>query len=401
MRRMASFIGNDKASEAFSEHNNKSNKTPFSGGKPIMIIMDIKVNNFLAFNNFHMNLAFSKEDENSLITPEAFKDRPNFCYKKVAIINGSNSSGKTTFGVLLGSVFNFISKRDVTYLKSAIGDKSKKAYLSMDLIVEKYKLQRLEVKISHTKSEIELRVLETLIAKDDSYYTCVDRLNQMKTEYTSDVESALAKLSPLHWMVLPKEFNSIYKSDICKNRELFIDVLNKVMKTLDPSIVSVKDSDGNICINFYNRQLILKDENSKVGYLLSTGTKEGITISLILSEIINNYYGFYYCDEKFSCIDSDIEISILIAMISNLAEGSQLFFTTHNKELLSLKLPKHSFYFLKKELCDYCYSISISSAEEVLNSYSKPFCDVSIYDAATNDYFSSVPETNLITDLTK
>lgn len=401
MRRMASFIGNDKASEAFSEHNNKSNKTPFSGGKPIMIIMDIKVNNFLAFNNFHMNLAFSKEDENSLITPEAFKDRPNFCYKKVAIINGSNSSGKTTFGVLLGSVFNFINKRDVTYLKSAIGDKSKKAYLSMDLIVEKYKLQRLEVKISHTKSEIELRVLETLIAKDDSYYTCVDRLNQMKTEYTSDVESALAQLSPLHWMVLTKEFNSIYKSDICKNRELFIDVLNKVMKTLDPSIVSVKDSDGNICINFYNRQLILKDENSKVGYLLSTGTKEGITISLILSEIINNYYGFYYCDEKFSCIDSDIEISILIAMISNLAEGSQLFFTTHNKELLSLRLPKHSFYFLKKELCDSCYSISISSAEEVLDSYSKPFCDVSIYDAVINDYFSSVPETNLITDLTK
>lgn len=401
MRRMTSFGCNDKSSEAFLEHNNKSNKTPFSGGKPIMIIMDIKVNNFLAFNNFHMNLAFSKEDENSLITPETFKDRPNFCYKKVAIINGSNSSGKTTFGVLLGSIFTFISKRDVTYLKSVIGNKSKDAYLSMDLIVEKYKLQRLEVKISHTKSKIELRVLETLINKDDSYYTCVDRLNQMKTEYTSDVEAALAQLSQLHWMVLPKEFNSIYKSDICKNRELFIDVLNKVMKTLDPSIVSVKDSDGNICINFYNRQLILKDDNSKVGYLLSTGTKEGITISLILSEIINNYYGFYYCDEKFSCIDSDIEISILIAMISNLAEGSQLFFTTHNKELLSLKLPKHSFYFLKKELCDYCYSISISSAEEVLNSYSKPFCDVSIYDAATNDYFSSVPETNLITDLTK
>lgn len=371
------------------------------GGKPIMIIMDIKVNNFLAFNNFHMNLAFSKEDENSLITPETFKDRPNFCYKKVAIINGSNSSGKTTFGVLLGSIFTFISKRDVTYLKSVIGDKSKDAYLSMDLIVEKYKLQRLEVKISHTKSEIELRVLETLIDKDDSYYTCVDRLNQIKTEYTSDVEAALAQFSPLHWMVLPKEFNSIYKSDICKNRELFIDVLNKVMKTLDPSITSVKDSDGNICINFYNRQLVLKDENSKVGYLLSTGTKEGIIISLILSEIINNYYGFYYCDEKFSCIDSDIEISILIAMISNLAEGSQLFFTTHNKELLSLKLPKHSFYFLKKELCDSCYSISISNAEEVLDSYSKPFCDVSIYDAVTNDYFSSVPETNLITELTK
>lgn len=401
MRKMTLFGGNDKSSEVPFRINDKSNKTPFSGGKPIMIIMDIKVNNFLAFNNFHMNLAFSKEDENSLIAPETFKDRPNFCYKKVAIINGSNSSGKTTFGVLLGSIFTFISKRDVTYLKSVIGNKSKDAYISMDLIVEKYKLQRLEIKISHTKSKIELRVLETLIDKDDSYYTCVDRLNQMKTEYTSDIEAALAQLSPLHWMVLPKEFNSIYKSDICKNRELFIDVLNKVMKTLDPSITSVKDSDGNICINFYNRQLVLKDESSKVGYLLSTGTKEGITISLILSEIINNYYGFYYCDEKFSCIDSDIEISILIAMISNLAEGSQLFFTTHNKELLSLKLPKHSFYFLKKELCDSCYSISISNAEEVLDSYSKPFCDVSIYDAVTNDYFSSVPETNLITDLTK
>ena len=381
--------------------NYKKEISNYSGGTPTMVVMDIKVNNFLAFNDFHMNLAFNNNDEDSLIAPESFKDRPNFYYKKVAIINGSNASGKTTLGILLSSIFSFIDQRDISYLVAAIGDKTRNSYFSIDLIIEKYKIHRLEVKIEKSTHAIKLRVLKTLINDNDDYYTCSDRLNKENSDYTIDINLALDKLPQLHWMILPKEFNSYDWKTICKNQELFISVLDKVMRTLDPSIISVKEINSNICIDFGTKKAITVDGNFKEKYLLSTGTKEGITIALILSEVINNYYGFYYCDEKFSCIDSDIEISILIAMISNLAEGSQLFFTTHNKELLNLKLPVHSFYFLNKKLGDNGCSIRIANAEEILNSYKKPFCNTSLYDAVINDYFSTVPETNLITELTK
>lgn len=40
-------------------------------------------------------------------------------------------------------------------------------------------------------------------------------------------------------------------------------------------------------------------------------------------------YGFYYCDEKFSYIHSDVEKAILSLMIQRLNDNDQLFFTTH------------------------------------------------------------------------
>ena len=57
-----------------------------------MIIMDLKIDNFLAFKNFHMNMAYPKKIVNSYIPNEHLKDRSNFRYKKVNILMGSNAT---------------------------------------------------------------------------------------------------------------------------------------------------------------------------------------------------------------------------------------------------------------------------------------------------------------------
>ena len=55
-------------------------------GERAMIIMDIKVDNFYAFKNFHMNMSYPKKIVDSTIEEEFLEERPNFRYKKVNII---------------------------------------------------------------------------------------------------------------------------------------------------------------------------------------------------------------------------------------------------------------------------------------------------------------------------
>ena len=51
-----------------------------------MVIMDVKFDNFYAFRNFHMNMAYPKKILHSYIENEFLEGYPNFRYKKVNII---------------------------------------------------------------------------------------------------------------------------------------------------------------------------------------------------------------------------------------------------------------------------------------------------------------------------
>ena len=84
--------------------------------------------------------------------------------------------------------------------------------------------------------------------------------------------------------------------------------------------------------------------------VLSSGTAEGIDVALFLASMMSGQHSFYYCDEHFSYIQSDIEKMIFTLMMERVQNNEQLIFTTHNTDLLELNLPKHSFVFLRKEL---------------------------------------------------
>ena len=101
-------------------------------------------------------------------------------------------------------------------------------------------------------------------------------------------------------------------------------------------------------------------------------------------------HSLYYCDEKFSYVYSDIEIGFLSLMINELKPKSQLFYTTHNLDILDLPLPKHSFNFLKKD--DQCIYV-INAAD-----YLKKNTD-SLRNAVDNDLFSVAPRLDEIENL--
>ena len=77
-----------------------------------MIVLDVRLDNFYAFKNFHMNLTYPKKIVGSCIPDEHLSGRSNFRYKKVNIFLGANATGKTTFGKILMKIFNFIEKKN-------------------------------------------------------------------------------------------------------------------------------------------------------------------------------------------------------------------------------------------------------------------------------------------------
>lgn len=94
---------------------------------------------------------------------------------------------------------------------------------------------------------------------------------------------------------------------------------------------------------------------------LSSGTKSGIAIAVMIAHMIEKKCEFFYCDEKFSFIHSDIEKALLSVMIELLDDDTQLFFTTHNTDILDMQLPKHSYTFMKKRYMEKIARLNVST----------------------------------------
>lgn len=128
--------------------------------------------------------------------------------------------------------------------------------------------------------------------------------------------------------------------------------------------------------------------------VLSSGTAEGIDVAIVLASMMISSNAFYYCDEHFSCIQSDIEKRIFGIMMDRISANEQLIFTTHNTDMLDLNLPKHSFTFLRKRIEDGVYQVSAISASDILKRNAD-----SIRCAVENDVFSTLPDDSLLDEL--
>ncbi len=369
------------------------------GGK--VIVMDLKVNNFYAFKNFHINMSYPKKIIDSNIKNEYLKDRLNFRYKKVNIIMGSNATGKTSIGKMLMQIFNFISKKDIERFSGLICDKSKKASFSIDFVLDDYILYRLETEIhpndkqEYSDSNVNVLVNSVKINQNDSYEKCVKRFPDKSLHGTENYIIELDKISAFGWFFTYPTDNSRLN---CKDGENnYLEILNYTLKALDPSIEKVKklkDVDDSYIIKTKYQDLIVQDGQVIKESLLSSGTKGGLDIAYMIAAIKNGRNGFYYCDEKFSYVHSDIEKAFIGVMINALMDNDQIFITTHNTDVLDINLPKHTYVFLKKDMSDSEQPIKCISASDYLKRNTD-----SIRNAIDNDLFSVAPSLELIYDI--
>ena len=170
-----------------------------------------------------------------------------------------------------------------------------------------------------------------------------------------------------------------------------------VLGTLDPAIREItvsKDLKDTFLVRRENAELIIQDGKFLNSDMVSHGTSEGITVAILMAAMIENAGQFYYCDELFTNIQSDVEKRIFGLMLDRLGDNRQMIFTTHNMDMLDLNLPKHSFTFLRKKLIDGMYQVSAISASEILERNTD-----SVHCAVENDVFGSLPDTSLLDEL--
>ncbi len=117
-------------------------------------------------------------------------------------------------------------------------------------------------------------------------------------------------------------------------------------------------------------------------------------IAKMVSSMKHAQCSLYYCDEKFSFIHTDLEKAILSLMIDSLQPNDQLFFTTHNTDILNMNLPKHSFTFLCKDISHTESPVSCISASTLLKRNTD-----SLKNAVDNDMFACAPAVDLIYEI--
>lgn len=370
-----------------------------------MIVMDVKINNFFAFRDFHMNMSYPKKIVNSYIENEYLKERPNFRYKKVNILMGANATGKTSFGQMLMIAFNFIQKKEFSYIANCVCDKSKEAYFAMDFILEDFTLYSMQLIIHPMKNEeytdenIDLKIDQIKINKKDSYESCKKRMlakNNDEIRSMNYIEE-LEKLNNLSWLFIYPEKHNKIKISKDKYKDIYLMVLEKTLKALDPSIYKIEELNNvedSYVIRMNPKDVIIQEGSVVNESILSSGTKSGIEIAKLVASILTSRNEFYYCDEKFSYVHSDIEKAFLSIMIESLGDNEQLFFTTHNMDILDLSLPKHSFTFMKKDVNDEECPIKCISADEILKRNTD-----SLKAAVKNDLFCAAPNVTGIKNL--
>ena len=364
-----------------------------------MIVMNIKIDNFMAFNDFHLSMSYPKRIVRSSIKEEHLHGYLNFRYKKIVILMGANAAGKTSLGQFMNNVFNFIIRLNSNSITSSICRKDKQAVFSIDFIPsdlisgEIAYLHRLEAIFSpdntHDEPDIKVSHKKVRILKKDNYETASKRLDDIKNSF-DDYVNVLRSV--------PKfGFFFSYPNDVVPNvmpkgeSENYRLILEKILRSLDTSIVRVErltEVPNSYSIHMLNgRNVLIQDGHIVDTALLSSGTKAGIAIADILTAIREHRCGFYYCDERFSFIQSHIERAVLAIMSELLGYNEQLFFTTHNMGVLNANFPKHTYVFMKKEILNDAPYITCVSADKFLKRNT-----ASLIHAAENDLFSAAPD---------
>lgn len=368
-----------------------------------MAVLKVRFDNILCFNNFEANFLYPKKVVGSSLENEYFYNYPKLRYKKVNILIGPNASGKTSLGKAIWKTMSFINNRESASIRSLISDPTKDAYILMDCAFEYGYFFRFEAKLLNNEETL-VRFQEIDMDKNDSYKTIINRLDNTKPfiNYIDALETGKQIGWNFNFPSIETGGGNQILSNISENDLAgFLPILEAVLKTFDTSVEKVfisSEQENTYIVKFFNgntQQIKKGDKISNLSYL-SSGTKYAVNIANVLYSIINHENGFYFVDEQFSYVNSDLEIACLTTMANMLDDGEQLFFTTHNTELLALPFPNHTFSFIRKTQLKNKAVITLDDASQ----YEKRN-NVNIKNLYDNDYFNVAPDVSKIFGVNK
>ena len=359
-----------------------------------MIVLNLTLDGIYGFDDFNINFTYPKKIVNSIIEDENLEGRERFRYKKAVILMGANATGKTSLGKALLRIFGYMENGNPIPLCEMVS--GEKGSFSIDFVNGDCRLQRLSAKIVPSQNAVEIEYQDAEIGVMDSYEKCVSKLIDRTAEATKKATSLKKLIGEIRYrFAYPEIEKSLKMTGVGKT--ILLKTLRAVIGTLDPTLQDVslsKDLKDTFIIRRGDTEIIIQEGKLLNREVLSSGTAEGIDVAMFLAAIIAKESTFYYCDEHFSYIQSDIEKRIFGIMLDRLDANEQLIFTTHNTDMLDLNLPKHSYVFLRKRLEDGSYKVSAISASDILKRNTD-----SVRNAVENDVFASLPQDSLLDEL--
>ena len=358
-----------------------------------MIILNIKLNHVYGFDDFQMNFTYPRKLSVSLIGEEALAGRERFRYKKAIILMGTNATGKTSLGRALLKIFSSVKEANEAFLRDLYSGDQPAEFL-VDFVNEGHTLHRLKGSVKG--EDVNLHYYSAEIGEKDSYEMAVEKLTDRTADLNGNIKELKKQVGVLEYrFAYPEIETSLRVSDVKK--DALLKTLRAVIGTLDPTLTDIsiaKDLKDSFIIRRRSKEIIIQEGKLLNRELMSSGTAEGIDVAVFLASMLSNRNCFYYCDEHFSYIQSDIEKRIFGLMVERLGANEQLIFTTHNTDMLNLNLPKHTFAFMRKEIDDTDYKVTVSFASDYLKRHTD-----SVKCAMENDVFGSLPDDSLLDGL--
>ena len=381
----------------------------------MMIFLRVALNNLYMFQDAAIDLTYPRKLKSSTVETEWLEDFPNINFKKVIVLSGANASGKTVFGKALGMINNYIAGRSIdqesTWLdiKKMIFEKKKstsfdvefittenqqahKLSVSFDkdgLVEESYRSVKLQVKESQSALFKRLRKADPV-----AYYHKKKDNHEIINAGFSSVAVVLGKMKiPSGWNYrLCELHNSSSKTGKISAKEP--DIIRTFLSAFDSSITRVtRIASESYKIGFSNGEHVLIDKGILVNPdRLSRGTHEAIDLAMFYELMKSEKHdsATYYLDEMLAYSHTEAEQSILNLLIDILPRHAQLFYSTHNYDILDMNLPVHSHVFLKKDQ----FSEFIHPEKKGFNQN-----DRSLLGYVKNDVFGTLPDMDAINSL--
>ncbi|WP_085248455.1 ATP-binding protein [Gilliamella mensalis] len=390
-----------------------------------MIFTRLKIDNLFSFKNAELELSFKRKPTFPTIDGEHILGRENYYFKKVCILSGTNSSGKTSVGKILCDIQNYILQNHPLQSGDKIYNKSKFGVIEVDYATTTPKPYAHRLKIEITENNVINNILyvNSPIGKNDSCFQLRKKIDKIILNKEAPRGACFFKRDGSEVINFPFEFIKKHGVNGCwyylfsENDETSIPIRDtfdlKIMKSILSSFDYTIEKVVEIAINGSGKKKEKKEVTGHRIYFkngdavdindkgditnnknrLSKGTYDAIKIASLIGKIGQEKEfcdndvtcATYYLDEKMSYSHSELEVSIINLIISKMGRNCQFFYTTHNYEVLDLNLPIHSFTFLVKDSGN---SFFIEAQEK----YKKN--DRNLINHIKNNFFKTLPSTN-------
>lgn len=368
------------------------------------------------FQDAKLDLTYPRKLPSSTVENEWLEDFPKINFKKVLILSGANASGKTVFGKALCMINNYISGQNINQdsswldVKKMMFDKKKPISFTVEfLTTETNQAHKLSVVfdqeglVEESYTAIDLRPKESQSAmykrlgeaEHTSYYHKTQENHDITNAGFSSVAVSQGKMKvPTGWNYRLCEVDNSSGSQ-GKIKAHDTNIIKTFLSAFDSSITKVTlIATDSYKIMFSNGEHVLIDKGKLTDPdRLSRGTHEAIDIAMFYESMKNQRFGdsaTFYLDEMLAYSHTEAEQSILNLLIDTLPRHSQLFYSTHNYDILDMNLPVHSHVFLKKD------QFSEFIQPEMLGFNQN---DRSLLGYVKNDVFGTLPNMDAINNL--